>query len=186
MRHNDFIQAFPEVVGPNLCHTLIDLFENHPKAQRKVYNDGHPNFRDLSLQRIPAAKPYLSVLQQALQQAFQRYVLALPREVTTHFPAQFTLEEFRIKRYLPGGLERFDTHVDVQDYQSARRFLAFLLFLNTVDAGGETVFHLEQEYTFQPQMGTMLVFPPTWSFPHRGVAPKSGPKYIFSSYLHFV
>ena len=186
MLHSDLIQAFPEVVGPNLCHALMDVFELHPQSQRTLRNAGRPNFRDVSLQRIPAAEPYLSVLQKALQRAFQRYVLALPSELTSHFPAQFNLEEFRIKRYLPGGEERFDTHVDVQDHNSARRFLAFLLFLNTVEEGGETVFQLEKEYSFSPQMGTMLVFPPSWSFPHRGAPPISGPKYIFSSYLHFV
>ena len=186
MLHSDLIQAFPNVVGPNLCNALMDIFELHPQSQRTLRNDGRPNFKDISLQRITAAEPYLSVIQQALQKAFQRYVLAIPRELTEHFPAHFNLEEFRVKRYLPGGEERFDTHVDVQDHPSARRFLAFLLYLNTVEEGGETIFQLERAYSFKPQQGTMLVFPPSWSFPHRGTAPISGPKYIFSSYLHFI
>ena len=186
MLHSNLIQLFPNVVGPNLCNALIDVFELHPNDQRTLKNEGRPNFRDISLQRIPAAEPYLSVLQQALQRAFQRYVLALPPELTAHFPERFNLEEFRVKRYLPGGEERFDTHVDVQDHLSARRFLAFLLYLNTVEQGGETVFQLDRELVFQPQQGSILVFPPSWSFPHRGAPPISGPKYIFSSYLQFL
>lgn len=185
MLHSDLIQMFPNIVGPNLCNALVDLFESHPNAQRRLYREGKPNFRDISLQRIPAAEHYLPLLQKALQRAFQQYVLALP-SISKHFPKQFTLEEFRVKRYIVGGEERFDEHVDIQDYASARRFLAFLLYLNTVETGGETTFILETEHSFKPEQGTMIVFPPTWTFPHKGTPPLSGPKYIFSSYLHFV
>ena len=76
----------------------------------------------------------------------------------------------------------FDTHVDVQDYASARRFLSFMWYLNDVDSGGKTVFN---ELTIDPKQGKLVVFPPLWMFPHRGEAPDDDPKYILSTYLHY-
>jgi hypothetical protein len=76
----------------------------------------------------------------------------------------------------------FDTHVDVQDYASARRYLAFLWYLNDVEDGGKTVF---TGLTIAPKRGTLIVFPPLWMFPHKGEPPISGPKYILSGYLHY-
>lgn len=98
------------------------------------------------------------------------------------FPQKHAFEQFRIKRYENNGEDRFDTHVDVTDYESARRFLSFFWYLNEVDEGGETIFN---ELTIKPKMGRMVVFPPLWMFPHRGNKPISGNKYLLSTYLHY-
>jgi hypothetical protein len=55
-------------------------------------------------------------------------------------------------------------------------------YLNDVDNGGETVF---EELFIRPKLGTMIVFPPLWMFPHRGNPPISNLKYIMSTYLHY-
>ena len=75
------------------------------------------------------------------------------------------LEELRIKRYLPNGEERFDEHVDITDHASARRAVAFLFYLN--DNDGVTHF-TRQGVTIKPKTGRVVVFPPTWSYPHSG------------------
>jgi len=87
-----------------------------------------------------------------------------------------------MKRYVPGGEEMFDTHVDVMDYPSARRFLSFMWYLNDVDNGGKTVF---TDIEIVPRKGQLVVFPPLWMYPHRGEPPISCPKYILSTYLHY-
>lgn len=98
------------------------------------------------------------------------------------FPDKNNFEQFRIKKYYNDGNDLFDTHVDVQDYSSARRFLSFLFYLNDVDEGGETIF---EGITIKPKAGSMIVFPPLWLFPHRGNPPVSNTKYILSTYLHY-
>ena len=92
-----------------------------------------------------------------------------------------SLEELRIKRYLPNGEERFDEHVDITDHASARRAVAFLFYLN--DNDGVTHF-TRQGVTIKPKTGRVVVFPPTWSYPHSGAAPSST-KYILSTYIHY-
>ena len=39
------------------------------------------------------------------------------------FPAKYAFEEFRVKRYRQDSDDAFADHVDVGDYNSARRFL---------------------------------------------------------------
>ena len=51
--------------------------------------------------------------------------------------------------------------------------------------GGETTFPYNK-LTIKPETGKVLVFPPTWQYPHMGLPVKSGkPKYILSTYLHY-
>ena len=85
--------------------------------------------------------------------------------------------------------DEFKFHVDVQDYASARRFLVYFWYLNTVEEGGETCFQLNRQHEIevkvQPQTGRLLMFPPMWTHPHVALPPISGPKYIMSAYLHY-
>ena len=78
-----------------------------------------------------------------------------------------------------------DENTDVQDHMTAKRYLAFLFYLNDDFVGGETDFPYN-ELTVTPETGKVLVFPPTWQYPHRGLHVKGGsPKYIMSTYLHY-
>ena len=100
------------------------------------------------------------------------------------WPERFGFEEIRFKRYLPNDKDEFKEHVDVGDYNSARRFLVFFLYLNN-NFDGRTSF---SEYDMQvyPKAGRLLMFPPTWTYLHAGFKPKLEPKYIIGSYLHYV
>ena len=79
----------------------------------------------------------------------------------------------------------FLDHVDVGDYESARRFLVFFVYLNNVVVGGETEF-VSLDLKVSAECGKVLVFPATWEFIHRGNAPVGQDKYILGSYLHYV
>ena len=49
---------------------------------------------------------------------------------------------------------------------------------------GNTLFS-RHGLNIRPVSGRVLVFPPTWDYPHSGLAPKSNPKYIMSTYIHY-
>ena len=106
------------------------------------------------------------------------------KKATSSFflPKFSLLEEFRVKRYIPGGEERFDEHVDVATYDTARRCLSFLFYLN--NNNGKTVF-TRHGLNISPMCGRVVVFPPTWEYPHAGLAPSDNTKYIMSTYLHY-
>ena len=99
-----------------------------------------------------------------------------------YIPPFRELEEFRIKRYYNNGNEKFDEHVDVTDSSSSLRAVAFLFYLN--DNDGNTLFPLHN-LNIQPVSGRVIVFPPTWEYPHTGLPPKIDSKYIMSTYIHY-
>jgi len=103
-------------------------------------------------------------------------------------PKEYGYEQHRIKKYEPNGVDQFDWHADVGDYQSARRYVVMFYYLNDVAEGGDTLFDLggESLYGVKPKAGRVVCFPPTFMYPHKGAMPISGPKYIISTYSHYL
>ena len=62
------------------------------------------------------------------------------------------------------------------------RRLVTMLYLNTVEEGGETEF-LYLHRRIQPRRGRLLVFPAGFTHTHRGNPPLSNDKYILTSWL---
>ncbi len=97
---------------------------------------------------------------------------------------KFKDEGYRIKRYINDGTEGFRGHVDVNGFAQAHRQLICQWYLNTVEEGGETVFH-EQNIAIAPVEGRLACFPPFWTHIHTANPPISEPKYIVSGWLTF-
>ncbi len=180
---NDLIQVYDDVLDLNTCQTLIELFESSVNNQERIENKGKPNFTQFNLtknsntsNKIQDIHNYLIQLVFSYKKIYQSFI------GNNYFPSQHNFEEFRIKKYNNNGKDLFDTHVDVMDYATARRFLSFFWYLNDVNDGGETLF---QKLSITPKTGRMVVFPPLWMFPHKGEIPVSNPKYLLSTYLHY-
>ena len=82
------------------------------------------------------------------------------------------------------GEDCFESHVDVTDYENARRFLVFFLYLDD-NKEGNTTFP-QMDYSASCKKGSLLMFPPQWPWLHAGEKPIDKPKYIVGSYLHYV
>lgn len=91
------------------------------------------------------------------------------------------LAQLILKRYRPDAGERFQLHFDALG-EVANRYLVFLWYLNDVAEGGETEFP-DLGVSVAPRTGRLLMFPPYWMFQHAGLPPRSGDKYILSTYL---
>ena len=177
LRENNFhmVRVY-DTLPKEFCDVLIDLFENTKEGHERVNHDYKPSFTQLNVnEHHPEV---VKILVNYTQKAYGMYA----SEVKNKFlPRLRSLEEFRIKRYLPGGEERFDEHVDVGDHATAKRALAFLFYLNNND--GDTYFSAEDLY-IRPRTGKVVVFPPTWEHPHAGLPPTTT-KYIMSTYIHY-
>ena len=182
-----YVTVLDEVIPINFCKSLIEKFErNEFQEQTDTFYAGIRHFLEVNIsQNWPDENQRLLAYQ---QEAFKVYQ-------TTHtlgdtqYPKTFGYEAFRMKRYLPNGKDEFALHTDVGSYASARRFVAFLFYLNTVEIGGETQFGKDQAHpcvTIPAVTGRLLMFPPLWTHPHWGCKVTSGPKYIVSGYLHYL
>ena len=180
--------VYDDVLPHYLCQKLIDKFEaNENDVQVDTVFKNVRHFKEINLSQHWQDEHQIIVNVQQI--AWKNYMAAQRLRYDIEWPQQFGFEAFRMKRYLPNGKDQFGPHTDVGSYASARRFLAFLWYLNSVENGGETGFGLDvdnPDLTVPAKEGRLLMFPPLWTFTHWGAKPKSGLKYIISSYLHYI
>jgi hypothetical protein len=179
----DLVHVYDDVLDSQTCQKLIDFYESNEELHEKISNNGTPNFTQINLtENHKQSDEIKSIHNLLISKVFEYKKLYYDFIDARCFPNEHAFEQFRIKKYNLGGEDRFDTHVDVKDYASARRFLSFFWYLNEVDEGGETIF---ADKIIKPKTGKLVVFPPLWMYPHRGAPPTSNPKYIMSTYLHY-
>lgn len=183
---SEFIVPFAKACPDLLCDQLVEKFEKCIDATTER-DEQYYKFRELNITKHHEFKDEYTKLMR-----ISNYILSVyKKEVGVEFfPEQFTLEEFRMKKYEPNGSDQFDWHVDVGDYASAKRFMVVMFYLNTVEEGGQTYFDWgkdeENGLFVEAIKGTACMFPPFWTMPHKGMPPKSGPKYIVSTYAHYI
>lgn len=179
MHRNDYIKHYLNITPPHLRECLIGLFTRESYLDI-VSNNGKPNFTQINVNQH---EPNLvKLLNYYLLQVVSMYRKDI--EDYKWCPPVKGVEEFRVKRYLPNSGDRFDPHVDVGDITSCKRYLSLLFYLNDDYREGETVFEGYGEII--PQAGSVIVFPPTWQYPHYGKKVTGDkPKYIMSSYLNY-
>lgn len=76
-------------------------------------------------------------------------------------------------------------HCETFGRVSRDRVLAYMLYLNDVDEGGETEF-LHQHTRFKPVKGDFLIWPGYFTHTHRGNPPISGHKYIATGWIEWL
>ena len=90
----------------------------------------------------------------------------------------------KIQKYKPSqGYHAW--HCDSSTIGNSRRLMVSMLYLNTVEKGGETEF-LYQNMRVTPEQGTLVLFPTYWTHPHRGNPPLEGEKYIMDGWLEYL
>ena len=180
---NKFIQVYDNVIDESFAKQLIAMFEESPEHHEEVVLEGHRSFTQVTLQTHAEWRPFAIALQNKFSEYIDKYMKDC-NITDMMFPEQFAFEMFRMKRYLPNNKDMFDYHVDVGDYQSARRFLVFFVYLSD-NEHGHTYFP-NYRMSVQPVTGKLLMFPPLWTHVHTGIKPVKEPKYIIGSYLHYV
>ena len=180
---NDLIKIHDNALDPEICDYLISLFEQFSDKHERIENDSKPNFTQFNFTENRNLSTETNEIHNLIiKKVFEYRDLYYEFIDKRVFPEEHAFEQFRIKRYNPGGDDWFDTHVDVTNHESSRRFLSFMWYLNDVETGGNTIF---DGMMIKPKRGTLVIFPPLWMYPHRGEPPLSGPKYIMSAYLHY-
>ncbi len=169
------VKVYDSIIPDVFCAELIALFENSLEQHEYINNNYTPCFTQLNINDYHPN--CVKNLVRFTRKAYGKYCDDIDNP---YIPKLKLLEEFRIKKYRNNREERFDEHVDVTDYASACRGLAFLFYLN--DNNGDTCF---DDLVIHPRVGRVVVFPPTWEYPHCGIAPTVCSKYIMSTYIHY-
>ena len=171
------VKIYDNILPENISQRLIELFETNKQHQQFVNHNNCPCFTQLNVNQ--ASPDTVRFLAPCVVELYERY----KKDINNKYaPPLNLLEEFRIKKYDTSGNQRFDEHVDITDFDSSIRAISFLFYLN--DNDGNTLFPLHN-LNIQPVSGRVIVFPPTWEYPHQGLAPKINSKYIMSTYIHY-
>ena len=204
--HN-YVRVIDGALTPEFCSQLRENFELCERHHRRRSSDW-VNLIELELwsQTYSGQLKQLSPLDQAkkilpynwTQDCDQLRTLAfeLGQDYSTHWgcegsvrflpdlhTGQFAIEGMRIKCYRPNQLDEFRLHVDVANRESSARYVSFLFYLNDSDAGTEFP---RDNYLVEAREGRVVMFPPLWTHPHRGLMPRDGAtKYILSTYLQY-
>jgi len=182
----DYIKTYNGLVTETFCRNVIETF--HESNGEYIDREHRPSFTELNISKKFLEKDYAwTGIQKQLTDTFIEAVEMYMNDLDLgpDFPAKYAFEEHRLKHYKNNNYDQFKDHVDVGDYNSARRFLVCFLYLNDVKEGGETKFS-KLDYAISPECGKILVFPATWQWRHAGLPPVSGPKYIVGTYLHYI
>jgi hypothetical protein len=90
---------------------------------------------------------------------------------------------FRLQRYIQ-NVGFYRQHVDGSPWTGGGimdRVLAGIVYLNTVESGGETSFP-EHDVSIAAEAGTIAIFPAAWTHPHQGNTAYSSDKWIISTF----
>tara|TARA_B100001094_G_scaffold45736_1_gene40727 strand:- start:324 stop:941 length:618 start_codon:yes stop_codon:yes gene_type:complete len=187
-RLKDYIKVYDNICDKETCNGIVDLFESQEEHHSYIDRLTRPTFTEMNISQRYAAKDvawmgFQKEVQAMFVEAVSTYMDEL--DIAPDFPAKYAFEEFRVKRYRHNSTDEFADHVDVGDYNSARRFLVCFLYLNDVEDGGTTDFP-KLNHAITPKCARILVFPPNWMYRHAGRPVTKGTKYILGSYLHYL
>ena len=180
----DLIQVYEDALDADTCRAAVEAFESDASARfRRPASD---TWTELIITRNPDTR-WREIEQRLLASmtgALQRYA-TLPVAGFLSKRQGRAFEHLKVKKYdaTEDGRDRFPLHVDAYSVKTSVRVLAFLWYLNDVDAGGETRFP-RLGVSIPPRAGRLVVMPPHWMFEHTGEPPTSNDKYIVTSYLN--
>ena len=172
----NYISTFENVLSKDLVNELHAIAKTEPHERRTVGEGGFDEWNVANASRSLAED--IVALQTQLAFRYMEINQLSPKM----FPEKHTFEQPRLKRYR--GEDWFPPHADVADRITARRFLAFLFYVQAPKAGGETVWP-SQKIKVEPREGACVVFPPLWPWLHYG-SKSEGEKLILSGYFQYV
>lgn len=152
------------------CSAIIDWLEEQV-WQRSSTVGGISEIRTSDSYTFPflsyALPDYVSSANKAVWQAMNTYALEWD------FPFTW-VEDVSVQRYKASENQHYDTHQDAGP--GITRVLSAVLYLNTVETGGDTFFPAF-DFSVKPVEGRVALFPSNFIYAHAANPPRSGIKY---------
>lgn len=202
---NHYTKVYNDFLDAEICDAYVSKFEETMAADAEeveetgicvgpIRPDGHQICGNCNCQRMnPMGFDRFDHLNALVMPKFQSILERYKKDVNLHqtqWPNKFGWEELRMKRFLCGtgkeNDEQFGEHVDVITHEGAKRILILMVYLNDDFEEGETVFPIFGD-SVKPVKGRLIMFPPTWTYVHRGNPPRlpGYAKYFLMTYLNY-
>jgi len=188
MKEDNFIGIFENSFSKEFCEKYINIF-NRYKETNLIRKRQSVEVEDQSIfitQNITDdidsvnMKNYSREFTEIFFKLYDQYAnkFSILNRVSKH-----AIYDIKIQKTSPGqGYHIW--HTEHEDKVTRDRLLAFTLYLNTVENGGETEF-LYLKKRIQPKQGTCLIWPSGFTHTHRGNSPLDQDKYIITGWLEY-
>ena len=175
------------------CEHIIDVFEDSDHYVGNLVSNGkivvdhkHKKASEFEVASGAVKDPRWAAIEMQLLSILIKTTLQFEKKnpIIKQLKNPFGDEGFRMKRYVDDGTEHHAYHADSgQEAPCApRRVLAILIYFNSIEEGGETVF-LQQGDRVAPKCGRVLMFPTAFTHVHAGLPPRKGIKYNAVNFL---
>lgn len=193
VKFEDFIYTQPNQLTPQFCKNLIEVYETHPiaKKERLAGSVGIPDSPENRLDikqsedlNITTHREFyledrtLSIALKKLTQNYLDHIQSLNFAYGVQLLLNYKDSGFQIQKTTPGGYYKWH-HDQIDD----RRY-TYIFYLNDVNHKGETQF--ANGLKIKPEEGKGLIFPASWEYVHRGIAPKDEIKYLVTGWISTV
>jgi hypothetical protein len=184
---DDHIGMFKDFVPNELIDNYINYFNNcqkqgmvFPRKVDETFVADHAIGTIMDAEHIPMTynnKPFVDLFFKDV------YPLYVQKYSYLKKLSQHNILEVKIQKTKIG--EGYHTwHCENAEMKARNRIMAFMLYLNDVEEGGETEF-LYQKCRFKPQKNTLMIWPSQFTHVHRGNPPLSNDKYIITGWVEY-
>jgi hypothetical protein len=186
-KRGDHIGVFHDAVSDDICNYLIDNYRYYEEggwaSHRREYDGGSE--LDKSDSSAPLGERVTSPQYNRLRAEREGFFFdILNYECFPAYKQAYSLrDDIGIFSY-DGKIQKTEKtegyhqwHYESDNPNSRHRVLAWMLYLNDIEEGGETEF-LYQSCRFKPKKGTVMIWPGQFTHMHRGNPPLNDTKYI--------
>lgn len=154
------------------CDSIVQWCEQQDTWRKSTVGDGQTSeTRTSDTLFIPFLSYGLPEFIQNMNSIVWKHMDSYARQFSFQFSE---VETVSIQRYSAAQAQHYKTHIDAAP--DKHRILSALLYLNTVESGGHTVFPLSN-LAIQPKAGRLVLFPSNYLFPHSAEPPLVGTKW---------
>ena len=165
--HQDFIGVWDDVIPDDFCQYIINFMDTSSYVLPREFS--HVQDKQVNLQAFdPNSAEYLYDL---ITHCLKKYIDRYPYLSNFNHHSSVTLLQ---KTEPKQGYHPF--HCEDTTWDSAQRTLAWMVYFNDVEEGGETEW-LYQQLKVKPKAGRVVIWPGAFTHLHRGNPPMSD-KYI--------
>lgn len=176
------IKVYKDIIPPKLCRQLIELFESDsnvkPDPQPDYSSRDYAKITDLSEKKWGKT---IDKLYEKIEAITQDYFERPDGMEEVSLP-EWSDDGLVMSKYKPG--DSLILHVDGHSCTPPTnhlRLATLIIYLNTVEEGGETHFPL-QKRQIKPKTGQCIIFPPTINYPHE-VFPSDETRFIIQTWI---
>ena len=183
----NFIESYPNALSIEKCQQICDKMDEiisrpDPGSACILSNDSSRTDWNIFTRRYGSLKSLEDSVIDAVHTGWRNYNKqygAAGRAFLEIFTPGWKFQ----KSETGGGFHTW--HSEQGSGKSSRgRFCVWMLYLNTVEEGGKTEFKF-QNLAVKPEAGTLLIWPATYTHPHRAARDLIGNKYIATGWFDY-